>query len=341
MDDGTAQIGTDHGDPGNEPPGDDLTNGDLARIFHDIGDMLEVKGELVFKTVAYHRAADAIGRSPVDLVAAYRSGSRPKVPGVGQAISDKIAELVTTGSMRFYEKLRAEVPPTLVEFLRIPGLGPKTVRLIYEELGIETLEDLRQAAEAGTLRDLKGLSAKTEKLILDGIAAMESRPQRLLIHRAAELVQGLVAAFESSPGVERIVPAGSFRRRRETIGDVDLLAETDEPAALLDRFVGFGAVDSVVNRGGQKAAVRLLRGPQVDLMIMPPGEAGTYLVHFTGSKEHNVRLRAIARDRGWSLSEKGFLRIGEDGEPLTGAAAELRTFATEADVYGFLDLQFI
>jgi DNA polymerase (family 10) len=341
MDDDTAQIGTDHGDPGNEPPGDDLANGDLARIFHDIGDMLEVKGELVFKTVAYHRAADAIGRSPVDLVAAYRSGSRPKVPGVGQAISDKIAELVTTGSMRFYEKLRAEVPPTLVEFLRIPGLGPKTVRLIYEELGIETLEDLRQAAEAGTLRDLKGLSAKTEKLILDGIAAMESRPQRLLIHRAAELVQGLVAAFESGPGVERIVPAGSFRRRRETIGDVDLLAETDEPAALLDRFVGFGAVDSVVNRGGQKAAVRLLRGPQVDLMIMPPGEAGTYLVHFTGSKEHNVRLRAIARDRGWSLSEKGFLRIGEDGEPLTGAAAELRTFATEADVYGFLDLPFI
>jgi DNA polymerase (family 10) len=341
MDDDGAVVGADHGDTADESPADDLTNGDLARIFHDIGDMLEVKGELVFKTVAYHRAADTIGRSPVDLVAAYRSGGRPKVPGVGQAISDKIAELVTTGSMRFYDKLRAEVPPTLVEMLRIPGLGPKTVRMIYEELGIETLEDLRLAAEAGTLSGLKGLSAKTEKLILDGIAAMESRPQRLLIHRAAELVEGLVAAFEGLPGVRRVVPAGSFRRRRETIGDIDLLAETSDPGALIERFVGLGAVDTVINRGGYKAAVRLLRGPQVDLMIMPPGEAGTYLVHFTGSKEHNVRLRAIARDRGWSLSEKGFLRIGDDGEPLTGAAAELRTFATEPEVYGFLDLPFI
>jgi len=343
MDDETAQADPelDHGEPDDERPADDLTNGDLARIFHEIGDMLEVKGELVFKTVAYHRAADTIGRSPVDLVAAYRSGGRPKVPGVGQAISDMIAELVTTGSMRFYDKLRAEVPPTLVEFLQIPGLGPKTVRLIYEELGIETLEDLRQAAEAGTLSGLKGLSAKTEKLIIDGIAALESRPRRLLINRAAELIEGLIAAFESTPGVRRIVPAGSFRRRRETIGDLDLLAETDQPGILLDRFVGLGAVDDVVNRGGYKAAVRLLRGPQVDLMTMPPGEAGTYLVHFTGSKEHNVRLRAIARDRGWSLSEKGFLRIGEDGEPLTGSAAELRTFATEEEAYGFLDLPFI
>jgi DNA polymerase (family X) len=341
MDDDTFRAAVDGDEPGDEAPADDLTNGDLARIFHEIGDMLEVKGELVFKTVAYHRAADTIGRSPVDLVAAYRSGSRPKVSGVGQAISDKIAELVTTGSMRFYEKLRAEVPPSLVEFLRIPGLGPKTVRLIYEELGIETLEELRLAASAGTLSGLKGLSEKTEKLILAGIAALESRPQRLLIHRAAELVDGLIAAFEGFPGVRRIVPAGSFRRRRETIGDIDMLAETDEPAALLDQFVGFGAVEGVVNRGGYKAAVRLLRGPQVDLMIMPPGEAGTYLVHFTGSKEHNVRLRAIARDRGWSLSEKGFLRIGEDGEPLTGAAAELRTFETEPEVYGFLDLPFI
>ncbi len=319
----------------------ELTNGSLARIFHEIGDMLEVKGELVFKTVAYHRAADAIGRSPVDLVAAYRSGTPPKVSGVGQAISDKIAELVTTGSMRFYDKLRAEIPPSLVGMLQIPGLGPKTVKQIYEELGIETLEDLRQAAEAGTLKTLKGLSAKTETLILAGIAALESRPRRLLINRAEEVIEGMAAALEGVPGVRRIAPAGSFRRRRETIGDLDLLAETDDPAALIEVFTGLGAVDSVVNRGGYKAAVRLLRGPQVDLMVMPPGAAGTYLIHFTGSKEHNVRLRAIARDRGWSLSEKGFLRIDENGEPLTGDAAELRTFPTEEEAYAFLDLPYI
>jgi DNA polymerase (family 10) len=339
---GDALEATPHDEePEDDRARDELTNGDLARIFHDIGDMLEVKGELVFKTVAYHRAADAIGRSPVDLVAAYRSGSPPKIPGVGQAISDKIAELVTTGQMRFYEKLRSEIPPSLVGLMRIPGLGPKTVRLVYEQLGIETLEDLRQAAEAGTLRSLKGVSAKAEGSILAGIAALEARPRRLLIHRAEEAIDGFIAALKDIPGVHRVVAAGSFRRRRETIGDLDLLAETDDPAALIDRFVGLGAVESVINRGGYKAAVKILRGPQVDLMIMPPGEAGTYLIHFTGSKEHNVRLRAIARDRGWSLSEKGYLRIDENGEPLTGDAAELQTFATEEEAYGFLDLPFI
>jgi DNA polymerase (family X) len=337
---GAAPDHEDGGDDGGVDPAG-LTNGDLARIFHEIGDMLEVKGELVFKTVAYHRAADAIGRSPVDLVAAYRSGNPPKVPGVGQAISDKITELVTTGRMGFHEKLREEVPPSLVGLLAIPGLGPKSVRLVYQELGIETIEDLRQAAEAGTLRTLKGISARTEELILGGIAKLEERPSRLLINRAEEIVDGLIAALEAMPGVRRVVPAGSFRRRRETIGDLDLLAETDDPTSLVDRFTSLGAVESVLNRGGHKAAVRLLRGPQVDLMLMPPGEAGTYLVHFTGSKEHNVRLRAIARDRGWSLSEKGYLRIGEDGEPLSGPDAELRTFATEAETYGFLDLPFI
>ena len=333
-----------------DPPNDDddgdaaparLTNGDLARIFHEIGDMLEVKGELVFKTVAYHRAADAIGRSAVDLVAAYRAGQVPRVPGVGKAISDKIGELATTGSMRFHEKLRTEIPPSLVELLRIPGLGPKAVKQIYEQLGIETMEDLRRAAEAGTLRDLPRMSARTEKLVLEGIARLEANPQRMLLHRAEATIEGISAAIEHLPGVRSVVPAGSFRRKRETIGDLDLLVETDAPATFLDAFTGLGVVDQVLNRGDYKAAVRLLRGPQVDLMVMPPGEAGTYLLHFTGSKEHNVKLRARARDQGWSLSEKGFLKIDEDGQPLTGAAAELRTLATEPETYEFLGLPFI
>jgi DNA polymerase (family 10) len=329
----------DHADEDDAPR--ELTNGDLARIFHDIGDMLEVKGELVFKTVAYHRAADAIGRSPVDLVAAYRGGDAPKVPGVGAAISDKIKELATTGRMSFYERLCAEVPPSLVELLRIPGLGPKSVRQIYTEFGIETMEDLRQAAEAGTLQTLRGLSAKTEQLILEGIARLESAPKRMLLHRAEALLLGLMEALTDTPGLRSIEPAGSFRRRKESIGDLDLLAETDDGPALIERFTTLGVVDHVVNKGGYKAAVRLLRGPQADLMVMPPGTAGTYRIHFTGSKEHNVRLRERARDQGWSLSEKGFLRIGEDGEPLTGDAAELRTFATEEEAYAFLGLPFI
>ncbi len=330
-----------------EPPDEaadlaaDLTNGDLARVFHEIGDILEVKGELPFKTVAYHRAADAMGRSPVDLVAAYRAGNPPKIPGVGQAISDKTLELVTTGRMAYLERLRADVPASLVELLQIPGLGPKTVKQLHDELGILTMADLEAAARDGRVRSLRGLSERTEAMILEGIERIERNPRRLLLNQAEAQIDALLPALASTPGVVSIVPAGSFRRKKETIGDLDLLAETTDPDALMARFTGLGAVDAVIGRGGHKSAVRLLRGPQVDLMSMPPGAAGTHLIHFTGSKEHNVRLRARARDRGWSLSEYGFARIDEAGEPLTGPDAELRTFATETEAYAFLDLPFI
>jgi DNA polymerase (family 10) len=319
-----------------------LSNGALAQVFHEIGDLLEVKGELVFKTVAYHRAADAIGRSPVEVARAYREGKPPDIPGVGRAIADKLAELASTGRLGYHERLLAEFPPTLLDLLRIPGLGPKTVRQIYATLGIATLDDLRAAAEGGRLRGLRGLSTRTEQLILEGIAGLASRERRLLLHRARDIVDAVVAQIGALEGVRRVVPAGSYRRRRETIGDLDVLAEADVSAEVVDRFAALPSVAAVINQGPAKAAVELGgRGPQIDLMLMPPGQAGSYLVHFTGSKEHNVRLRARARDRGWSLSEKGFLRLGEDGQPLTGAAAELRTFETEADVYGFLDLPFI
>ncbi len=330
------------GDVGTSPDdGAPLTNGELARIFHEIGDILEVKGELVFKTVAYHRAADAIARAPFDVATAYAAGDRRPIPGVGQAISDKIVELATSGHMAVYDRLRAEIPASLVELLRIPGVGPKTVRLVHEELGIETLDDLRLAAETGRLRELKGVSASTEQRILAGIAQLETRPKRLLLDRAQALSDDVVTQLEGAPGAQRIVQAGSLRRRRETIGDLDLLIETDQPKAAVERFTGLGMVDGVIGAGDAKASVRLLRGPQVDLMVMPPGAAGTYLIHFTGSADHNVRLRGLARDRGWSLSEKGFLRLGEDGEPLAGDAAELRTFADEAEAYAFLDLAWI
>jgi len=321
-----------------------LTNGELARIFHEIGDMLEVKGELVYKTVAYHKAADAIAHSAVEIFAAYQAGKPPRIPGVGDAIAKKIEELVRTGRLEYYEKLRAEVPPSLVALLEIPGVGPRTVRQLNVELGVETLDDLKKAAEAGALRGLKGMSQKTEEQVLAGIAALENRQDRMRLGQAEAIVGQLLAELSGVPGLRSIQPAGSFRRRRETIGDLDLLAETDRPAELVERFVSLGSVDSVLAKGPRKAAVRLLRGPQVDLMIMPPGEAGTYLIHFTGSKDHNVTLRGRARDRGWSLSEKGYLRIGDDGEPLVGPDGEppeLRTFPTEEEAYRFLDLAFI
>jgi DNA polymerase (family 10) len=316
-----------------------LTNGDLAAVFHEIGDLLEIKGELVFKTVAYHRAADAIAHSPVEIARVYRAGSQPRIPGVGKAISDKIAELATTGRLAFLDRLHAEVPASLVEVLAIPGLGPKTVKLLWERLGITTLDGLRTALDSGALRDAKGISEKGEEAIRFGLEGLDRRSIRMTLGDAERIVGSIVELLGDTPGVVALTPAGSFRRRRETIGDLDILAETTDPAALIERFTAIPPVEHVVGAGPQKkASIRLLRGPQVDLMTFPPGDAGTYLVHFTGSKEHNVRLRGIARDRGWSLSEKGFLRLGEDGEPATGSAAELRTFATEAEVYAFLGL---
>jgi DNA polymerase (family 10) len=321
-----------------------ISNAELARIFHEIGAMLEVKGELVFKTVAYHKAADAIAHSPVEVSRAYLDGKPPRIAGVGEAIARKIEELARTGRLAFYDRLREEVPPGLVALLKIPGVGPRTVKQLHDELGVETLDDLRRAAESGSLRGLKGMSEKTEQGVLAGIAALETRQDRMRLGQAEAIVQTLLAELADVPGLRSIQPAGSFRRRRETIGDLDLLAETDRPLDLVERFTSLGSVESVIAKGPHKAAVRLLAGPQVDLMIMPPGEAGTYLIHFTGSKGHNVRLRGMARDMGWSLSEKGYLRLGDDGESAaveSGEAAELRTFPTEAQAYGFLGLPFI
>jgi DNA polymerase (family 10) len=315
-----------------------LSNAELAAIFHEIGSLLEIKGELVFKTVAYHRAADAIAHSPHEIARAYREGQPPTIAGVGSAISDKIAELASTGHLRFLERLHGEVPATLVELLEVPGVGPKTVRLLWERLGIETLDDLRTGLRAGTIRGVPGLSEKGLASLAAGVEAVDRRSTRMTLGTAERIVEGVAALVAEVPGVRRVEPAGSFRRRRETIGDLDLLVETDDAAAVIARFTSLPVVESVVNAGAHKAAVRLVGGPQVDLMAMPPGACGTYLVHFTGSKEHNVRLRGLARDRGWSLSEKGFARLGDDGEIATGAGAELRTFATEAEVYAFLGL---
>ena len=320
------------------PTRHDPSNEDLARTFREIGDLLEIRGELVFKVQAYRRAADAIARADFAVAPTYASGDRRPISGVGAAIGDKIVELATTGRMGFHDRLRAEVPPTLVDLLAVPGVGPKTVLAVWQGLGVVTLDDLRREAEAGRLRGMRGISAGTEARILDGLQQVESRSRRLPIDRAQALADGLAALLATAPGVRDVTIAGSLRRRRETVGDLDLLVETDDPDAAIAMLTGFDGVERVLGAGRAKASVTLADGPQVDLMIPAPGEAGTYLIHFTGSAAHNVALRALARDRGWSLSEKGFLRLGPDGEPATGADAELRTFPDEAGAYGFLGL---
>ncbi|HSH21578.1 MAG TPA: DNA polymerase/3'-5' exonuclease PolX [Candidatus Caenarcaniphilales bacterium] len=329
--------------------GDDvplLGNDELARIFFEIGDMLEIQGELPFKIGAYRRAAESIAHSPIDIARSYRAGKPPRLPGVGKAIDEKLAELADTGRLRYYERLRRDVPPSVVTLLQVPGLGSRTAGELWRQAGISSLDELETAAQAGRLRGLRGMTEKTEQRLLDGLTTLRRRPpRRMRLGTAAEISTRLERALSEAPGVRSVVVAGSFRRRRETVADIDVLVETDQPAAVIERLHRSAWVERVGGHGGRtgghRTTVQLLRGPQVDLMTMPVGAAGTYLVHFTGSAEHNVRLREIARDLGWSLSEHGFTRLADTGEPLRGEGAERRTFATEDEVYRFLGLPFI
>ncbi len=309
-----------------------ITNPELARIFNEIADMLEILGEVVYKAVAYRRVADAIERWPEDVAARFRAGDPPRIPGAGAALSAKLSELAETGRLEYHDRLRTQVPSGLLDMLRIGGVGPRTVKLLHDELGIGSVEELRSAAEQGALRGLKGLSARTEENILAGIARIEQRSTRLLLHDADALVAGLLGELRTVPGVQRLEAAGSLRRRRATIGDLDLLAAVRDPAALIRALDALPAVDKVLSAGTDKSSILLREGPQVDLMVCAPDAWGTHLVHFTGSAAHNVALRGRALDRGLSLSEKGF-KVVETGELLLEASEE--------DVYARVDLPWI
>ena len=309
-----------------------ISNAEMARIFTEIGDMLEILGEVVYKAVAYRRVADAVERYPDDVAALFRRGTPPKLPGAGEALTAKLAELAETGALGYHERLRAQVPDGLLEILRLPGIGPKTVRLVSTELGIDSVEALRAAAEEGRLRHLKGLSERTEANVLEAIGRLERQGGRQLIHDADALVAGLVERLREVRGVRRIEPAGSLRRRRPTIGDLDLLAAVDDPGAVIAALDGLPEVEKVISAGIDKSSIILRDGPRVDLMVCPPSAWGTHLVHFTGSRDHNIALRGIALDRGWSLSEKGF-KVIDTGELLLDAE--------EADVYERLGLAWV
>jgi DNA polymerase (family 10) len=309
-----------------------ISNSELARIFNEIGDMLEILGEVVYKAVAYRRVADVVERYPDDVAALYRRGEPPRIPGAGAALTAKLAELAETGRLEYHDRLRAQVPDGLLDMLRVPGVGPKTVRLLHAELGIDSLDALRAAAEAGQLRSVKGLSERTERNVLEGIGRIERRSTRLLLHDADALVAGLIDGLRDVRGVRRISAAGSLRRRRTTIGDLDILAAVDDPASLIARLDSLPEVETVLSAGTDKSSIILRDGPQVDLMVCEPRSWGTHLVHFTGNPDHNIGLRGRALDRGWSLSEKGF-KVIDDGSLLHAAEEE--------DVYERLGLPWI
>jgi DNA polymerase (family 10) len=247
-------------------------------------------------------------------------GNPPRLPGVGRAIDDKLAELADTGRLRYYERLRRDVPPSVVTLLQVPGLGPRTAGELWRQANIGSLDELEAAAREGRLR--------------------------MRLGTAADTVGRVGGWLERAPGVRSVVAAGSYRRRRDTVADIDLLVETDQPAAAIEHLNGSPFVERVGGHGGRaggaRTTVQLMRGPQVDMMTMPLGAAGTYLVHFTGSAAHNVRLREMARDRGWSLSEHGFTPLEAKAEPTAdGGGGGVRTFPTERQVYEFLGLPYI
>ena len=299
----------------------------IARILGEMGTLLEVQGENAFRVRAYQQVAQVLKGLPNDLSEMIADGSLAAIPGIGATMLAKITQLSTTGHLPSFEELKQATPPGLVALLRVPGLGPKKIKLLHETLKIESLADLRAAAGSNQIAALKGFGAKTEAKILEGIDFLESVGDRVLQSTARRLIAPIFAAVQAHSGVIRAEVCGSLRRRAETIGDLDILFSSDNPAPVLDAFVALPEVAKVLAHGGTKAGVRLLDGVQCDLRGVRDDQFPFALHYFTGSKAHNIamRKRAIARDL--KLSE--YALEGIDG-PIS--------CQTEADLFAALGL---
>jgi len=306
-------------------------NAEAAEIFRTIADLLDVLGEK-FKPEAYRRAARSIESLTEELSAVAARGELRSIPGVGEAIAEKTEEYLRTGTVPYYERLKREVPPGLVELMRLPGLGPKTARRFWVELGVEGPTELRDAIAAGRLNGVKGFGAKKIEQIRTAlaVAAAGPAPTRRPIDSAYPIAFGLVRAIRAGAVVDRVEVAGSFRRSRETVGDLDLLVTSKDPTSVFEAFTAHPLVAEVRMRGETKETVVLRGDLQVDLRVVKPEEFGAALLYFTGSKDHNVHLRTLARDRGLKVNEYGVFR---GDERIAGA--------TEEEAYASLGLAWI
>jgi DNA polymerase (family 10) len=295
-----------------------------------MGTLLEIKGENPFRCRAYHTAAQSLAHLPADLRDMIGDGSLKEVPGIGETMYAKIVQLATTGQLASYDELKRDMPQGLVALLRIPGLGPKKIKVLHDELKIESLADLRAAAESGKIAVMKGFGAKTQTNILAGISFVEKSSERILQSTARRLVSPIVEQLKSHRDVIRIEVCGSLRRRAETIGDLDILISSANVAAVLDRFVKLPQVATVLAHGPTKASVRLADGVQCDLRGVEDAQFPFALHYFTGSKAHNIAMRRRAIARGLSLNE--YALAGENGSV---------PCKTEADVFKALGLPWI
>ena len=309
-----------------------MNNGEVARVFQDISDLLELKGESLFKVRAYQKAVRSIEHLPVELSQLMAEGKLREVPGIGEAIEKKITELLNTGHLKYYEELRAEFPEGVISLLQVPGVGPKTAIRLSTELGVKSIEDLEQAILDGRVAGLFRMGDKTAENILRGLQSMRTKEQRIPIGVALPLAEEIMASLQERVAVRNLTPAGSLRRFRETIGDIDLLGTADDAEAVIDAFTTLPQVREVLVKGGTKASIVTNSNLQVDFRVVPHDEFGSLLQYFTGSKQHNINLRERAVRQGLSLNEYG-ITVVETGQ--------LEEFATEGAFYARLGLQYI
>jgi DNA polymerase (family 10) len=284
-------------------------NADIAAVFEKIADLLEIENANPFRVRAYRNAARIVGELGRDVKGMVEKGENlTDLPGIGGDLAGKIAEIVRTGTCGLLQKLEGELPPAITQLLRIPGLGPKRVRTLWQELHVQTLEDLQRAAREGRIHSLPGFGEKTERNILEAVQVRARSPGRMLLAVAAQYAEALVAHLAGVSGVKRVVVAGSYRRGRETVGDLDILVTAGAGAGVMERFAAYDEVRELLSSGPTRASAVLKCGLQVDVRLVPEESYGSALQYFTGSKAHNIELRRLSQDRGLKLNEYGVFR---------------------------------
>jgi DNA polymerase (family X) len=309
-----------------------MNNRKVAELLYKIADLLDIRGDIFFKTRAYRMAAQRIQVLDEDIEVLVKENRLQSIPGIGEALAKKIREYVETGSLEYYEKLKKEIPLGLLKLLEIPGLGPKKVSVLYNKMGIESIDRLGEACENGELRDLDGFGEVTEKNILRGIKLQSKTMGRVLINKAYLNGNKYFDFLKDFDKIKKISLAGSLRRMRETIGDVDILVSSEYPDEVMDYFVQFEDVKRVLLKGSTKTSVLLNDDLQVDLRVVEPKSFGAALQYFTGSKEHNVTMRSLAIKKGYKLNEYGLFDKGTE-EYIIGE--------NEKEIYEKLGLNFI
>ncbi len=286
-----------------------VTNSDIAEMFERIAELLELEGANPFRIRAYRNAARTITGLPRSVASMLAEGADlSELPGIGKDLAAKIAEISETGHLKFLEEIEGRTPPGLAKLLGVPGLGPKRVQALYTSLGIDDLDKLAAAAQAGKLRKLSGFGAKSEEKILRALKTRGAEEHRLPWPRAEEVALPLVAFLEKVKGVKQVTVAGSYRRHRETVGDLDILVTCGKGVAVIDRFVAYEDVEEVVSKGTTRSTVVLRNGLQVDLRVVPDASYGAALHYFTGSKAHNIAVRKMGVARGLKINEYGVFK---------------------------------